>query len=243
MKNKILLIPFLLILFLFGAGSVFSQSDSDTDKEKITKNEGRENSLEKGKWALQFTIDQNFTLSTFEGSIASVKKQFSSTRALRIGLALDFSHSKDETNRFTKIDTAKPQFSKSFGYSVFVYPTYMFYMNPKDAVILYAGTGITAGGSYYWTESRQDAEVAPSYYYLYDRRYSYGGGLTGTIGVEFFPIKNLSIIAEYFASFQYSHSVSKTIRDYPGDYTNIESTGDEYEFFGRRVNFGLSVYF
>ncbi len=237
--KKILLA--VLVLFLFPYSLLFSQSDSVN--EKMIKNTGRENSLESGKWALQFTIDQNFTLSSFEGSVASVKKQFSSTRALRLGLSLDFSRSNDETNRLTKIDTAKPSYSKGFGYTIFVYPTYLFYMNPKDPVNLYLGAGFTAGGSYYWSESRQDDNVAPSYYYQYQQSYSYGGGLTGTIGVEFFPIKNLSIIAEYFASFQYSHNVSTSIHDYPGDYRKLESHGDEFRFFGKRVNFGLSVYF
>lgn len=239
MKNHL---AFLILFFLLlSSSSLFSQSDSIN--EKVIKDTGRENSLESGKWALQFTIDRDFTLSNFEGSIVSVKKQFSSTRALRLGLSVDFSQSNNETNRLTKIDTAKPSYSKGFGYTVFVYPTYLFYMNPKDAFNLYLGTGITAGGSYHWSESRQDDNEAPSYYYQYQQDYSYGGGLTGTIGVEFFPIKNLSIIAEYFASFQYSHNVSTSIHDYPGDYSKLQSHGDEFRFFGKKVNFGLSVYF
>lgn len=238
--NKIIWL-LVVVIFLSVTKNSLSQEISDTVKNK--KIESVKNSLEKGKWALQFTIDQNFTLSNFEGSIASVKKQLSPNRALRLGLSLEFFHNKSEQRENTRTDTTHPDNGKHTDFSVFIYPTYLFYVNPQEMINLYFGAGITLGGRYHWTENKQDLIIGYNYYYNYSRSYSYGGGLTGAVGVEFFPLKNFSIIAEYFASFQYSHSIEKNIRDYPGDFRQTESNSDSFEFFGKRVNFGLSVYF
>ncbi|MBS1513825.1 MAG: hypothetical protein JSS63_02260 [Bacteroidetes bacterium] len=201
----------------------------------------RQNSLEAGKWALQFTIDQNFTLSNFEGSIASVKKQFSPRSALRLGLSLDFGRSNSKENDFIYNDTLNPQYSKRFYFSAFIYPTYLIYVNPNSPVNLYFGGGFTLGGSYRWHESEQSEEEGS--YYAWEKTYSYGGGITGTVGVEFFPIKNFSILAEYFVSLQYANEVSSTVYTSPSNYQKREVTSDYVEFFGKRVNFGLAVYF
>ncbi|MBS1494688.1 MAG: hypothetical protein JST55_14330 [Bacteroidetes bacterium] len=237
--KKILLLA-VIFLFLINFKQAISQNVSETEITK--KNDNVKNSLEKNKWALQFTIDQNFTLSNFEGSIASVKKQFSPNRALRLGLSVEFGHSNQELNKRSLVDTTQPEFSKYTDFSVFIYPTYLFYINPSSEVNVYFGTGITTGGSYYWRESEQNLTEG-GVYYAWNRTYSYGGGLTGTVGVEFFPMKSFSIIAEYFVSLQYSHNVEKSVYDVPHQYEVRESTYDEYQFFGKRVNFGLSVYF
>ena len=227
MKNTILLAVILFSL----CTSIHSQ----------TKTEGRENSLEAGKWALQFTIDQNFTLSNFEGSVASVKKQFSPHSALRLGLSLDFGHSNSEERQYAYNDTLNPEYTKRFSFSSFIYPTYIVYINPGSPVNVYFGGGITLGGSYYWRESEQAEKIGSSYAWSTD--YSYGGGITGLIGIEFFPMKNFSILAEYFASLQYANRVYKRIYNSGSGYQSSEITEDAIEFYGKRVNFGLAVYF
>lgn len=238
MKKTALLV--VIILFLINTKQAISQEVPEAEITK--KNETVKNSLEKGKWALQFTIDQNFTLSNFEGSIASIKKQFSPNRALRLGLSLDFGHTNGEQNVRTFYDTTQPEFDKYTNFSAFIYPTYLFYVNPASEVNVYFGTGFTLGGRYNWRETEQNLEEG-GVYYSWRRTYSYGGGLTGTVGVEFFPMKSFSIIAEYFVSLQYSHDIEKSVYDVPGTYRVRESSYDQVEFFGKRVNFGLSVYF
>ncbi len=232
----------LAVVFLFLIITKHAISQEVPEAEITKKNEAVKNSLEKGKWALQFTIDQNFTLSNFEGSIASIKKQFSPNRALRLGLSIDFGHANGEQNKRTLFDTVQPEFDKSTSFSAFIYPTYLFYVNPSSEVNVYFGTGITAGGRYDWRESEQNLDEG-GVYYTWRRSYTYGGGVTGTVGVEFFPMKSFSIIAEYFVSLQYSHMVEKSVYDVPHQYEVREANYDMVEFFGKRVNFGLSVYF
>ena len=41
-----------------------------------------------GAWALQFRVSENFTLSTFEGSVVSLKRHYSPSTALRLGVSL-----------------------------------------------------------------------------------------------------------------------------------------------------------
>jgi hypothetical protein len=220
------------VIFFLNFSNVFSQDDSKWE---------RDNSLKEGKWALQFAIDQNFSLTNFEGSIISIKKQFSEKRAIRLGLSLSFENNNGTSSHISGFDTIPDTDFKLTGYSVYATPTLMFYLNPRDAVNLYTGAGIILGGSYYWNEAMQN--LPDGYNYRYERSYSYGGGITGLLGVEFFPIKNLSILAEYFASFQYNHYSGHTIYDVPGEYSVHNSKNNQFDFNGQQVNFGLSVYF
>lgn len=219
-------------IYFLNFSNVLCQSDSKDE---------RDNSLKEGKWALQFAIDQNFSLANFDGSIISLKKQLSEKRALRLGLSLSFENGNGSSNRISGFDTIPSTDFKLTGYSVYASPTYIFYVNPREAVNLYIGTGVIFGGSYYWNEAKQD--LPEGYNYRYERSYAYGGGITGLAGAEFFPIRNLSIFAEYFASFQYTHYSGRTIYDLPGQYTINDFKTNSFKFYGQQVNFGLAVYF
>jgi len=76
MKPKFLKI--LLIVNLFFIFSHISYSEEiDTTKTNVSKDKKEErNYLKKGAWALQFAIDQNFTLTNFDGSTLSLKGIF-----------------------------------------------------------------------------------------------------------------------------------------------------------------------
>lgn len=72
-----LLFSTLLILALLN--TALAQEKTDSPKR---------NSLTPGSWSLQFAIDDNFTLASFEGGNLSLKKHFSSQFAIRGGITL-----------------------------------------------------------------------------------------------------------------------------------------------------------
>ena len=57
-----------------------------------------------GKFALQFRITDNFSLSNFQGTILSGKYHFSKRDAIRLGISLSLSSSDSETE-LNRLDT------------------------------------------------------------------------------------------------------------------------------------------
>jgi hypothetical protein len=62
----------------------FSQMNSPG----VAQNQEANHSLERSTWSLQFQISNNFTLSSFQGSVISAKYHFSKQRAFRFGSAI-----------------------------------------------------------------------------------------------------------------------------------------------------------
>lgn len=80
--------PFILV-FCTGFGTVYAQTD---ELPKIDT----KNSLLKGAWALQFQINNNFSVSSFQGSTLSAKRHFSNKKAMRFGVSLSGSISEQD---------------------------------------------------------------------------------------------------------------------------------------------------
>ncbi len=210
----------LMSLFAASATTSFAQSDDGEDDE--------ETALRPGVWALQFQINQNFTLGAFEGSTLSVKKHSSATRAWRFGVSLeaDFFDMENEAGDHTEDND---QLIALTGH-------YLFYPTRKGPVHLYAGPGLR--GRYFHDSTRDEqrgpggdpevlADVSSEEWSL---------GLIGTLGVEWFAAKSISLMAEY------STSISYTTRELSGDSRRPSTTLNSWSLRSDAVRFGLSVY-
>jgi hypothetical protein len=199
-----------------------------------------------GKYALQFQISENFTLSNFQGAILSGKYQLGKTSAVRLGISLNFDDSSLDEQE-TIIDTLNPNNESkknSEGNSVgfTVNSQYIAYLVSTNDVGFYIGSGPTFSFRNYDTESKY------SYNSLDDRNTSYSDdfysiGLDAIAGVEWSFYKNMSLSAEYGIKFYYYHGTEKWTANYEYATRTDERTREGIELTANYVNFGISVYF
>ncbi|MBN2030489.1 hypothetical protein JW824_09610 [bacterium] len=179
----------------------------------------------KGLWALQFRIDHNFTLSSFQGGTISAKVHTSDKSAIRFGLSVSGEYHKDEEQENALLiydpDMKYHQESLTFDLQYIRYPS-----ADKQAKFFY-GFGPLITGSHQST-------ILPSS----SRIYSIGVGLTVVLGAEYIVSPHLGLTAEY-----------GTIVKYVRNYSRYNSVGYPYKYIGEdiivdtnAVKFGVSVY-
>jgi hypothetical protein len=198
-KNKIRSILLLLIAITVSCNAQNQSRDST--------------SLPEGSWALQFGIDRDFTLKTFQGSTIGAKYQLSEKHALRGGLTFS-GNASDGSNSISGeiggIDAGTvPENSsgKSFGVNLIL--QYLWYFNPAGPVHFYSGFGPMVSYSYS-KNSSDDYNISISNGQGYWIRYQYdykntqwAVGAAAVVGVEWFACRWLSIHADYNEAFQY----------------------------------------
>lgn len=203
-----------------------------------------ENGLKAGSWSLQFSITNNFRLSSFEGTLISAKKHFSDKKALRFGLTLSGNtlNSNEEIEDFradtlaNKNDNTDESDNFSFGFNTH----FLYYPAPTNTVNIYWGVGPSFSIALSTKESSRTASENQSQ--TSEKRTSISVGVSSALGVEWFVSKNFSFIAEYGLQASYLYfkgeksSESSSVRT---DITNRK----EFRVNRDSVKFGLSVYF
>jgi hypothetical protein len=199
-----------------------------------------------GKWALQFGISENFTLTNFQGGTISAKYHFNNNSALRFGVTLSQSNSDDE-NSITQIypDTTyiNSEASSYSNYQIRFSLQYIKYSKPINSIAMFYGGGVN-----YFTQP-QERERLTEYIEPVESDYvdnsNHGFGVSILIGVEWFVRSNMGITAEYGAGYQYSVSESiNGIYDITRDIKrNSKTTRTRYAFVPSSVKFGVSIYF
>ena len=119
----------LLFASLIFVSAGFSQSTSYLD------------SLD-GKFALQFQINENFSLSNFQGSVLSGKYHFSKRDAIRLGLEFIFGDSESETvvnNLDTNVVAQRVEDINNLGFTI--NSQYIHYIRGTDNISLFGGIG------------------------------------------------------------------------------------------------------
>jgi opacity protein-like surface antigen len=200
--------------------------------------------LRAGVWALQFSVAEDFTLSSFDGAAVSIKRHFSPQSALRVGLELDLDDSStEETRTDTDAESLLAQSeSDSNGEAVVVNAAYMRYAQTGRVVrfVWQLGPELSVGR----TDGRNSSGPLTSE--TTHKRWSVG--LAGSVGVEWFPTRRFGLHAEYgMAAYYWSRT---TIKQTEWVYPNQSSDRyrDESDMHGtalvsRAVRLGLSVYF
>lgn len=224
-NSKFRILISLLLLLLISVPSTYSQSTSYLD------------SLD-GKFALQFQITDNFTLSDFQGTIFSGKYHFSKRDAIRLGLMLEFADSEleSEISRLDTIDTdeAKEDLS-SIGFTINA--QYIRYLTITDDIALFLGTGPFV--NFFDNTSERIINYEGNEYLRKSTRTGYTIGLDMLIGTEWWFHKQMSLSAEYGLKLSYRSSED----NFSDDVT--EATANITSFFitDNNIKFGITVYF
>jgi hypothetical protein len=211
-----------------------------------TKSNFKPNSIEKGKWALLFAIGENFKLTKLDGLTISIKKHISDANALRLGVSVSYNNSDDNGTNF--VDSTRTPFTETdIDYSISLYPTYYFYLNPKADVNVYFGAGLFGGYRYSKSDYTEENNPTPIRKTVHSSGKAFEYGINSSLGVEYFPIKAFSIFAEYSVGLGYSKAQGTSERYIHnlGTVTYERTDGDTntLSLFNNNVNLGLAVYF
>lgn len=210
-------LPFWALLLILILSSVLSAQDKP------------KNSLADGSWSMQFRISDNFTLSTFDGALLSVKKHLSNKTALRLGVSGTYTNSDEDNTTTTEYEANSSRYY--FGVKLQLIK----YIHPESALSFYYGIGPNFG--YVRDKSEVLYEVEVSNREDYTRSVNFG--LFGSWGLEWFLKHNISVLAEYGGGFKYSTEHKESIHGL----NSSERDSHRFEFFNSNVNFGVSVYF
>jgi hypothetical protein len=210
------------------------------------KAEPRENSLQEGAWALQFAIDRDFQLRSFQGATISLKKHRSDGSAWRLGLglALDFDTGED----FSTSGSGYTADSDANSQAISLVIQKIIYTAPDAPMNFFYGYGPTSSYSH---SSSTRTIIYPSsgtnFQEKEKTRHSFSAGISGAVGVEWFPTRSISILAEYGTAMTFSTSKSTdTIRESDDDgdtQRTAEKVSNGFSLTASAVKFGLSAYF
>jgi opacity protein-like surface antigen len=189
-----------------------------------------------GKYALQFQISENFTLSDFQGSILSGKYHFGKRSAVRLGLAITFEDGNADRDYIIVDSVQYSQNVESNSFGITINSQYINYLVNADEIGCYIGAGPTLNFStsesqYESSDStNEDGNASGEYYNI---------GIDAMIGVEWCFHERMTLSAEYGLKFYYHHRNEK----YNSSIRMDERTSKSFRLTANYVNFGISVYF
>ena len=213
-------LPLIVLVLLIG-----STSSSWAQEE-------RSNPLAPGVWALQFSIDDNFTLSNFNGAMLAVKKHFSAKSAVRAGITIRaFSADSDYSNSDTL--SAPDTKTSNDDYSAALSLELLKYLRPDGRWSFFAGLGPEFGVGRS-TRKHDYGSVTESL-----KATGWSATLNGILGGEWFASRAIGIHAEYQLSGGYNSSTDT--RTSGG--AEIRQENHSWSVGSAGVRFGLSAYF
>jgi hypothetical protein len=234
-------LPLFILAFCAGVGTANGQT------EELPKVDTK-NSLVKGAWALQFQINNNFSLSSFQGSTLSAKRHYSNKKAIRFGVSLNGSFSdQDQSSEVPGMVGPKNE-SDENSQSIGINTQYVFYPAPDKSVNFFFGAGpftqflrsnrTSTTSSGFSTSTRTKTKGT-----------TWAAGISGVLGVEWFATRSISFVAEYSSNLGYnSASQTDTAEQKTGTsgYTvtnELKRKSKGLQLSSGFVRFGLSVYF
>lgn len=208
-----------------------------------------DNSIEPGMFSMQFQIAELLRLNDLHGMMLSGKYHSSERTAFRLGFDISISSltRDDESTRTDwdeQFDLESALESERNIYSVALFGQFMRYAQKSSSVYIYYGIGPLIR----YRRDTQDERIYQSDQLRLEIESissSFAGGITGSIGVEWFASSVISFLAEYGAEAMYSRTESEIIQDrYDQEETVVqERTTSAYTLQRRSVRFGVSIYF
>lgn len=218
---------FLTVLFFFYSSIKAQSPDTNTSSK---------NSLQKKSWSLQFSVGSNFSVQSFDGLMFSLKYHLSDKFALRFGVGGwgNLSNGNDEENHVSFPNTYNNQ-------NVIAVCSFLLYPSPKALISIFLGIGPRFSYSHYYENY---VHYSSNSYPETDESTTWQAGLQGSFGAEWFPVKIISLFAEYTAYATYG----KTHEDYErydefGYPISQKHDSEDWKFNGNTARLGLSVYF
>ena len=215
--------------------------------------------LQAGMWALQFSVGDDFTLSSFAGSTISAKYQMNESAALRIGISASLSANDSDGNASAYPDDRSIETESERNTSRFsVLVAYQRYLKRSGAARPYLAVGPYANYRHSkmtdWSKrpsvgSLEDTSIVTHLNIREDDRFQFG--VTAILGAEIFVYKGVSLSAEYSISVGHASGENSTMQeDYlsRADMTRVETNTSKDKTSGfilseGSVKLGVSVYF
>ena len=200
----------------------------DEQKEVATA----KNSLQAGAWALQFRISGDFRLSSFQGTVLSLKHHRSSKSAFRLGLGFDF-YVSEESRVSTQTDTIIAGSEEKFDQnrqSIQLEFQYLRYPNPGPRLSYFVGVGPLIGFNRRYDQTSS---------VLAEETTTWLVGASGQFGVEWFATRSISFHAEYGAQITYLWLNREEV--WSDHVRNVDA--NRWDISARSLLFGLSAYF
>ncbi len=230
-KSSSVILSMMFILLFMGAG--YTQENPDSVRFSFPK------------FSIQLRVVDFLRFMDFRGGSVSFKYHFSNTSALRVGLGLSAGKSQSEqSNYFYDTDSLVSRLNRDDSrIYTNISVQYIIYPNPNDDIKLYFGAGPFFGwsnrsdNSTYW--NADSGKILP----YKDRRYSSRKfGLELTAGLEWFFMKNMSLLFDYSLTIGYSQGESTENQyNYAQPLTYISKLNGSYIQW-QIIKFGLSVY-
>lgn len=201
-----------------------------------------------GRNAIQFSVEDDFELSEFQGQLLSYQRYFSDGRAIRVGLGLFL----DVNNEDLEVEYWGGDLSGDAEIKTWMHrgtlKVQMLFYRGKGPVYLFYGAGPKITFSDFHDEdvnySLQGDEVV--YSFIRDDRQEWGMGLQGILGVQWFINDMFALHAEYGLSAMYYFGEWTNERYYSDSPSSARRTSTEVsspQLDSDGVQFGLSVHF
>ncbi len=202
---------------------------------------------EAGAWAMQFRVVNDFQLSSFKGTVLSLKRHSSPGTAIRVGVSGDLTlgSSTRETELPVPATVESPIEEEREYFSLNLNAQRLKYTRPAERLSLFWGIGPAVGFT------REDQELT---------RYSedwtpigestvnststqWSAGLGASLGVEWFATRHLGLHAEYGLAAIYSWTDQTQKTDSSDGSTKLNLESNSFQIDDTRILFGLSAYF
>lgn len=227
------------LFFLVTSGLLFSQTESSNQSET---------SAADNLWAIQFQISENFKLNSFDGSTISLKKKLSDYSSLRTDIAINTSFLNMENEVFSPFGNMNKNTTiddnDQLGFTINV--LYLLNSVIKNEVTVYYGLGPSFSigynrvKSHYENGNNESLEVGESI----SQQNTFGLGISGAVGIEWYVKENISLLGEYEVSASYLYSIRKSENSRNSIIVNTSnSTDNNFYFSSHGVKLGVSVYF
>jgi hypothetical protein len=234
MKTQLIVLVLVVLLFSM------SNAQEKADTLKIFKTN-----------SLQFRVYDFISLSSFKGALISYKYHCSEKNAWRFGISLrgNSGSQNDERNNYYADSTLLDQKRSLNHWNIQLIAQYLNYLNVKDEIKLFYGIGPFLGLSINNYNTDKVNTFGTTVVYEKKRiNENYQIGITGSLGIEWFFRKNMSLHAEYgFNAYYYiDNDEYQRIYDYSTDPDRLEERKVESNGWGiddTSALLGLSVYF
>ncbi len=212
---KVHIIFLITIFVLCFAFTSFGQTDS-TERLDL-----------EGKSALSFQVGSYLSLSSFDGSLLSIKKMIDNEHAWRAGIGLNGNHLEGEDYHSSDYSIYQDDYSELGLYLSF---SKLSYLNGEHSLRGYYGLGGRIEYKHFWRSSES----------AYSNE-SIKFGPVAYFGVEWFVNKQISLSGEYGGYLYFSYSVNKTY--VVSQEREIVTRDRKFGFSNDGAKIGLSVYF
>jgi len=203
-----------------------------------------------GRWSMQFEVDDNFQLKSFNGAGLAVTRNSSPSGAWRLGVTILGDTEDGEFSSSSSIDSVTSSSSRDLPethvFNVGAELLRLRRFNPDRRIDLELAVGPSVG--FFHQENTQFVNLGGAGYATQDvRSSSQVYGLVGRLGVEVFVARSLSLHAHYGAFFGYRHTSQLTdshesYNDGTQREVRTDQTVNEWLLSNSGVTLGVSAY-